>query len=344
MTSREKVNRIINRENIGEGTFWTGHPNDETVPIYAKEWGIESTHEAVYSYLGDDCRWFPVVDWKYKFYNHPDGRTDLDPWFGIDKAKSHGGVGCFAEVTSIAEIEAYPWPDTKYIDFSEIYKMIDQHQDKMVFTGLWCCFFHDLCGFFGMENYFCKMYTDPEIVQAATEKIVEYYVAASEIFFEGLGDRADAMFFGNDFGTQQDLFIAPEKFREFVLPPFKKFIEIGKKYGKKTMLHSCGSIYRIIPDLIDAGLDVIHPIQAQAVGMSAKELVQFKDDITFMGGLDAQSFFVNATPQEVEDEVKRVMDILGPGIIMSPSHEEILPNVPAANVLAMARAAKNHKY
>ncbi|MDR2686401.1 MAG: methyltransferase, partial [Oscillospiraceae bacterium] len=129
-------------------------------------------------------------------------------------------------------------------------------------------------------------------------------------------------------------------FRRFVLPSFKKLIAVGKKHGRKIMLHSCGSIYRIIPDLIDAGVDMLHPIQAQAVGMAAKELAQYKNDLVFCGGIDAQRFLVTATPRQVEEEVTRVYDILGPNIIISPSHEEILPNVPAANMLAMSRAAK----
>ena len=106
------------------------------------------------------------------------------------------------------------------------------------------------------------------------------------------------------------------------------------------MLHSCGSIYRIIPDLIDAGVDILHPIQAQAAGMDAKSLAQYKNDLAFVGGIDAQTFFVNATPEEIRNEVLRVREILGPNIVISPSHEEVLPNVPAANILAMAKAAR----
>ena len=154
-------------------------------------------------------------------------------------------------------------------------------------------------------------------------------------------DAADVLFFGNDFGTQRDLFLSPELFRRFVLPSFKRLIAVGKKYNKKIMLHSCGSIARIIPDLIDAGVDILHPIQAQAAGMSARELAQYKNDLAFVGGIDAQSFFVQATPAQIRDEVHRVRDIPGPNIVISPSHEEVLPNVPPENILAMAEAARD---
>ena len=335
-TSRQRVMDVFQRKSDGQGVMWTGHPNDLTIPIYAKEWGVEPTREALYTYLNDDCRWV-VAD---SGYRHPEGRPIFDTAWGMSGRDTLSAAGCFAEAETLADIERYPWPDPSYCDFTDVYKEIEQFPDKMVFTGIWSVFFHIAADFFGMENYFVNMYTNPKLVEAVTEKITDFYVAANEQFFAGLGDRADVMFFGNDFGTQLDLFISPENFRKFVMPSFKRLIAVGKKYEKKIMLHSCGSIYRIIPDLIDAGVDIIHPIQAQAAGMSAAELAQYKNDLAFVGGIDAQSFFVNATPDQVTEEVKRVRDILGPSIVISPSHEEILPNVPAQNVLAMAKAAK----
>ena len=336
MTSREKVLEIFNRKSTNGGAMWTGHPNDATVPIYAEKWGIEPTREAIFEFLNDDCRWFTADSG----YHHPSGRPAIDPSYGTER-HTLSAEGCFANAETVADIEKYPWPDPDYCDFTEIYKQVDQFPDKMVFTGMWCPFFHNIADFFGMENYFIKMYECPEVVEAATERIVDYYVAANEKYFAGLGDKADVMFFGNDFGTQRDLFISPELFRKFVLPSFKRLIAVGKKYNKKIMLHSCGSIYRIIPDLIDAGVDILHPIQAQAAGMSASELAQYKNDLAFVGGIAAQPFFVNAIPQQIKDEVHRVRDILGPNIVISPSHEEVLPNVPAENILAMAEAARD---
>ncbi|WMJ22837.1 uroporphyrinogen decarboxylase family protein [Paludicola sp. MB14-C6] len=336
MTSREKINLIFNHKGDGLGAMWTGHPNDNTIPIYAKEWGIEETREAIFEHLEDDCRWITAD----RGYHHPDGVPLFDTSYGIKQRATLSAEGCFANAETVADIENYPWPKAEYCDFTKVYEEIDKYQDKMVFTGLWSPFFHIVADFFGMENYFIKMYENPEIVEAVTERIVDFYVEANEKFFAGLGDRADVMFFGNDFGTQLDLFISPDNFRKFVMPSFKRLIAVGKKYNKKVMLHSCGSIYRIIPDLIEAGVDVLHPIQAQAKGMSAAELAQYKDDLAFVGGIDAQSFFVNATPEQIKEEVRRVKSILGPSIVISPSHEEILPNVPAANVLAMAQASR----
>ena len=335
-TSRDKVLDVFNRKSDGSGVMWTGHPNDLTIPIYAQAWGIEATREAIYTFLDDDCRWIRTDT----AYSHPHGDAMFDTLYGMGKRNSLGQRGCFADAENISDIEKYPWPDPDYFDFGQIYNEIDMFPDRAVFTGSWSAFFHLVADFFGMENYFIKMHDDPALVHALTEKIIDFYVKANERFFSGLDKRADIMFFGNDFGSQLDLLISPDNFKVFVLPYFKRLIDTGKKHGMKILLHSCGSIYRIIPDLIDAGVDAIHPIQAAAKGMDAKSLSVFKDDISFVGGIDAQSFFVYSTPEQIREEVLRVRDILGPNIIISPSHEEILPNVPAKNILAMAKAAR----
>ena len=335
MTPRERTQNIFNH--VGSNTAaWIGHPNKDFIPLCAAAWGTAPNEEALSLAVDNDCRWV-MAD---SGYHHPEGRPMFDPSYGIHRSRNLGSAGCFAEAESIADIEKYPWPNPDYLDFSDVYARIEGYADKMVFTGIWCCYYHNLCDFFGMENYFIRMYETPEIVEAATEKIVDFYVEASERFFAGLGDRADVMFFGNDFGTQRALMVSPENFRRFILPAAKRLIAVGKKYNKKIMLHSCGSIAAIIPDLIDAGVDVLHPIQAAAAGMSAAELAQYKNDLAFVGGIDAQTFFVNSTPAQIRNEVLRVRSILGGSIVISPSHEEILPNVPPENLRAMMDAAR----
>ncbi|MEG0766937.1 MAG: uroporphyrinogen decarboxylase family protein, partial [Clostridia bacterium] len=211
--------------------------------------GMERRAHALYQYVHDDCRWITADS----AYHHPEGRPALDPGYGIARSASLGSAGCFAEAETIAQIERYPWPDPNDCDFTEIYRQIDAFPDQMIFTGMWSPFFHNVADFFGMENYFVKMYEYPAVVEAATEHIVDYYVATNDRFFAGLQNRQAVMFFGNDFGTQNDLFLSPVAFRKFVLPSFRRLVEVGKKYGRKVMLHSCGSIYRVIPDLIDVG-------------------------------------------------------------------------------------------
>jgi len=106
-----------------------------------------------------------------------------------------------------------------------------------------------------------------------------------------------------------------------------------------VILHSCGAIHKVIDRLIDAGVECLHPLQAKAAGMSADDLQPFKGRITFMGGIDTQDLLVNGSPDDVRADVRRVKALLGPRLIVSPSHEAVLPNVPPANIEAMAEEA-----
>lgn len=336
MNSREKVRRIFERRSNGESAFWVGRPAEETIRIFAKTWGIEPTAEAIFDYFDDDCRCLRADEG----YQPASGRKMFDAYYGPDLQILPPGKSLVRDAESVRDVEKYPWPSADDFDFTQVYKKIDALGDKMVMTGVWSPFFHSIVNLLGMEQYFIMMYEEPEIIDAITEHVVDFYVACNEKFFSGLGDRADTMFFGSDFGTQRDLIISPEMFRRFILPSIKRLVNVGKKYGKYVMMHSCGAIGRIIPDLIDAGIDVLHPLQAQAAGMSADELSQYKNDIAFVGGIDAQSFLVDATPEMVKAEVRRVRRILSPNYVISNSHEDIMPNVPPENIVAMAEAAR----
>ena len=338
MISREKIYKILSLNNdTGKTGFWTGNPHPDTYKIYMDKLNVK-TAEELFVYLNDDCRWL-MVDWCYK---HPEGK----PMFNMKADNAPAGCGMneycrFANAETIADIEAYEWPNPEYLDFTEAYKIIDSWQDKAVFTGFWTSIFHIAADFFGMEEYFIKLYEYPDVVDALTQKISDFYTVANEKFFAGLGDKADTFFFGNDLGTQLSTLISKKQFEKFVMPGFKQNIDIAKKYGKKVMLHSCGAVNELIPLFIDMGVDALHPLQAKAVNMDAETLArEYKGKIAFMGGIDTQDLLMNCTPNQIKDEVKRVKDLLGENTIISPSHEALLPNVPLENVIAMSEEAQ----
>jgi uroporphyrinogen decarboxylase len=195
-------------------------------------------------------------------------------------------------------------------------------------------------GLFGMETYMANMYENPRLVHAVTDRVCQFYYDANELFFKAAGDLMDGFFFGNDFGTQLDLICGPVQFDEFIMPWFRQFTDQAHRHGYQVILHSCGSIHRVIGRLIDAGVECLHPIQARARNMEAERLAQdFGGRLAFMGGIDTQDLLVNGTPRQVREDVGRVKRLLGPRLIVSPSHEAILPNVPPENVVAMAEAA-----
>lgn len=337
MTNRDKLKAILAGKSDHCG-FWHGNPNPASRDYLFGELGVKDDFEMGLK-LGDTCRW--VLPREHGLWNSPDGRPMFDVLNGQPR-HSLGQPGVFAECEDVSEVDAFHWPDMKYIDFSGTLREIGRTvaAGQAVLSGSWSCFFHDLCDFFGMENYFVKMYTAPDVVDAVTEHVVNFYLELNEKLFEKAAGKIDMFFFGNDFGSQRDMLVSPECFSRFIMPAFVKFTEQAHRHGMPVLLHSCGSIAKIIPMLIDAGVDALHPIQAKAADMDMVTLSKkYNGQIVFVGGVDTQELLPFGTPQQVRDEVHRLRDLFGPNYVVSPSHESILPGVSAENLLAMAEAA-----
>lgn len=358
MNSRQRVRALFNHESTDRTGFWLGHPADETKKIYGRALGIDVANYRdvsengllateidqadieLASALDSDLFWCsPEImagTWK-----HPQGK----PMFDVSAGKARhslGQAGVFADCTDVREIERFDWPDIKYLDLDPFVEQVRQANKSgmAVVGGMWMSFFHVLCDFFGMENYFIKMYTHPAVVEAATEHLVDFYLQANKKCLDAVGDQIEAVFFGNDLGSQADLLISPDAFNKFILPYFSRIIDQAKSYDLKVMLHSCGSIKKILPALIEIGIDALHPLQAKANGMTAEDIArECHGKVLFVGGVDTQELLPFGTAEQVYDQVMRLKDIFGPGWIVSPSHEALLPNVPIGNVLAMRDAA-----
>jgi uroporphyrinogen decarboxylase len=336
MNSRQLIKSIISRQGTNPRCgFWLGNPHPDTWPLLHAYFGT-SSEEKLRHRLGDDFRWV-TPQYMKTTYRHPDGRGIFDYW---RYRKHHGEAGPLADCESPPDLESYQWPDPAYLNYNEALEVLENAGEVYRASGFWAPFFHDASDLMGMENFLTKMYSHPEVIHALLKKICSFYLTANELFYRRAGNLIDAYFFGNDFGTQRDLLLSPSQFEEFILPLLKKFINQALDFGYQVILHSCGSIYRIIDHLIDAGIDCLHPLQAQAAGMDAQSLAaNFKGKIAFLGGLDTQHLLIHATPDEVKGEVRRLRKLLGPNLIISPSHEALLPNIPPKNVAAMAEAA-----
>jgi len=361
MTGKERVQALLNKKPTDRAGFWLGNPTDETRKIYYKYFNIEDNKPNVDSentkdsilltkwsgmadlelgtILGNDFMWYPPRE-RISWF-HPEGKPMFDV-YGGKSIHSLNQPGVFAECEDLKLIEDFDWPNPDYLDFSTTIQRVDSAMQKGlgIFGGMWMPFFHVVAEFFGMDNFFMKMYTHPKIVEAVTEKVLDFYLEANKRCLDTMGNKLDALFFGNDFGSQIDLLISPEAFRRFVLPSIKRITEQAKSYDIKVVLHSCGAISKIIPDLIDAGIDGLHPLQAKARDMDAKNLVsKYKDDLLFIGGVDIQELLPFGTPCQVRDEVYRLKEVFGERFIVSPSHEALLPNVSPENIVAMRDAA-----
>jgi len=334
MNKRELIKRLINGESTERTGFWLGNPHPDTWPVLHAYFNT-STEEELRQKLNDDVRWI-CPQFYNDVYQDLQGREMFDA--GLDREK-HARPP-LANCSTLNEVNAFTWPNPDYLNFDTCIRDLNNAGDVYRLSGFWCCFFHNVADLFGMENYFLKMLMEPDIVHAVTQKVCEFYLEANKRFFEKAGNLVDGFFFGNDFGTQSTLILGLEQFNEFIMPWFKRFTAQGLQYNYQVVLHSCGAIYDVIDQIINAGVNCIHPIQAKAERMDAQTLADsFKGRVTFMGGIDTQNLMTNGNPDEIRAEVRRVKSILGPGLIVSTSHEAILPNVPPENVEALAKAA-----
>jgi len=198
-------------------------------------------------------------------------------------------------------------------------------------------------GIRGVEEWYVSTAMRRDYIYKVFETQCEMALKNIELLADALGDMVQAVFMsGTDFGTQRGLFISPQAYRD-LYKPFQKQLndKIHELTGWKTFIHTCGAVYELIPDLIEAGFDILNPVQCSAAGMDPKTLnKEFGKDVVFWGGgVDTQKTLPFGTPEEVYKEVCERIEIFGQGsgFVFNAVHN-IQSNVPVKNILAMFRA------
>ena len=168
----------------------------------------------------------------------------------------------------------------------------------------------------GYEHTYSDLAINIKIIRKILKKNLRWQKLFWNNILDEVGDIIDIIAIGDDLGGQNGPLFNPEIFREIFKPFYAEVLKyIKSKTKAKIYLHSCGSIYGIIPDLIDVGVDIINPVQVSAKDMDTKRLKkEFGSDMVFWGGgCDSQDILPNKSPKEVEEEVKRRIDDLAPG-------------------------------
>jgi len=241
-----------------------------------------------------------------------------------------------------------PWhldifDDKQYKLFINNIKELYEVTDYSIMLAVGCNLFETGTFLRGMENFLCDIYIDKKGTKRLLDFLVERYLRLLDRVLKGVGEYVDILQLGDDLGSQTGPFMSPDVFREVFKPRYKKMWDfIHNNSNCKVFLHSCGSNYELIPDLIDAGLDILNPVQTTARNMEPERLKkEFGKDITFWGGgCDTQYILSTASPKEVREDVKKRIDIFAKngGFVFNQIHN-ILANVPPENVIAMLKAA-----
>jgi uroporphyrinogen decarboxylase len=272
------------------------------------------------------------------------GQKEIEPgvWYP--------GIHPLAKATTIEEIEAYPgWPDmsdpTRIAHVKEKARHLAEQNEYAIMATPWLLFpFERAHAMQGLDAFLLNMAMYPEFAKALLVKITELCKALMGPFLEEIGDNVDIIKIGDDLGTQESLLISPQMYREVLKPLHAEYIQFIKERTKaKVFFHTDGDVYPLIDDFIEIGVDILNPIQTSAGKMSDLEGLKkhFGKNIVLCGAIDTHQILPHGTPDEVRQEVRRVMQILGPGGgYMVASVHTIMNDVPSENVLAMVDAVQ----
>ncbi len=189
----------------------------------------------------------------------------------------------------------------------------------------------------GIDHLLMDLRTAPDFVHELLDRICEHDLAT----LEGVvAHGPDGVFVSDDYGFQDRLMMSPRDWREFVKPRLARLFAAAKRDGLVTMLHSCGNVSAIIPDLIEIGLDILHPIQPEAMDVFALKR-EYGADLTLCGGISTQRTLPYGTPEDVRAEVEHKARVLGTdgGYILEPGIT-VQADVPLANLVALVEAMR----
>ena len=239
-------------------------------------------------------------------------------------------------VETIEAIENYTWPDPDWFDDDSVRKQCEENEGRATIAGHEGPF-HIAAFLRPMEDFLVDMLAEPEIAEKILEKMHQFEMEYYRRMFEACNGMLDILRPHDDYGTQRGLLFSRELWNKYMRKNTAELAELAHRYGGFYQQHSCGAINDIIPDLIECGVDILEPIQ-KVQGMEPEHLKKdYGDQLTFHGGIDTQRVLPFGTPQDVRDETRKYLDILGgdgTGYILMAS-QSFEGDVPVENIEAL---------
>ncbi len=304
--------------------------------------------EAVLQRFDIDCRCLvvgrPIVEATEHSY--------VDEWGVLWNKPEEGGHYIFREgpfttrEPTLAEVEAHPWPDPRDPERIKGLKAqalkLRNESDYATVLRLPYGTVYDCQKIRGFAQFLEDLVLNPVLAEALMEHSLAVEEGIAEFVLDEVGDYVDVVCFPDDLGFQDRTYVRPELYRQRIKPYHRRLVEaIKSKTQAKVLMHTDGSVYALIPDLIDIGVDVLNPVQVSARDMDARRLkAEFGADLSFWGGIDTHRVLPTGTPEDVRNEVKARIEDLAPGggYVLGSVHN-ILAEVPPENVVVMFDSA-----
>jgi uroporphyrinogen decarboxylase len=294
----------------------------------------------------------PSSTFEYVFRDESKYEVYTDEW-GIGWRKPKEGGFYYdmyhhplASIDSLDEIKSYPFPDP--LDDCRFATLRAQAEamaakGKAVALAGPCAGIAEVYSWLrGYEQYYIDLALNQSWVTFFLDRMVEFKSAFWAKALRKVGDLVDIVVEADDLGGQNAPLMSPRTYRELIHPRHKRLFSFIKAQAPvKVFYHTCGAVRKLIPDLIEAGIDILNPVQISARDMDLPELKQeFGRDLVFWGGgVDTQAVLGTATPDEVRAHVKQNIEALAPdgGFVFAAVHD-IQANVPPQNIMAMWEA------
>ncbi len=246
------------------------------------------------------------------------------------------------------DIDRYDWPDGRdpapFTGLRDYARRLTQETGYALVSGITGVVF-EICWYMrGFEQLYIDMLEQPAYVEKLLDHTLQYWTDFLDAYLNEVGEYLDVICVGDDIGMQTGPLFSPELYRKLVKPRQKALYEfIHKKTKAKLWYHSCGSVVQFIPDIIDNGVDILNPIQIGATDMNPAELKERYGDklVLWGGGIDPQGVYSRGTPEQVKEEVRRLMATFKPGggYVFNTVHNT-QADVPVENILTLWQAAK----
>ena len=346
MTARERVLGSLNRE--GYDRIPIKHVGTPEIDSELMAHFQLREYEELLRIVGDDFRY---VNPRYigpELKTYPDGS-----WDGIfgERYKNiafEGGVYPeavylpFEGIEDVRELDGIPSPSADWFDYASVPEQCEQFGNYALIVGDPGTpdFINGIARCRGVEQVILDIGLESPVFLELVEQRFYFFYEKLERTLRAAAGRVDIVHFGEDLGTQNGPLISPSSFERLFADRYKAFFNLAHKYGARTMMHSCGSVYRFIPRLIELGLDILDVIQVQAADMAIDKLAEeFGDQLAFCGSMCVQSFLHFGTVEDVRREVDHRLDLFPKGgLILGPSHA-IQVGTPLDNILEMYRRA-----
>ncbi|KAA3610952.1 MAG: methyltransferase [Calditrichaeota bacterium] len=272
-----------------------------------------------------------------------------------DRVKAHMPPSCLyfetynpplETATSIRDLEKYSWPyftEEKLRQLEEKAKRLFEETDYAIMGNFGGSIVEYAETLRGWSSFMLDLVANPDFATALMDKLADMHLKNLEGYLQAVGPYIQIIQMGDDLGTQDGPQFSPDIYRALIQPYHKKlYQEVKQSSDIFVFFHSCGSVYDFMPDLIDAGIDILNPVQFTAAKMDSLKLKkEFGDQITYWGGgVDTQQLLPNGTPQDIARQVENQIKIFAPGggFVFAAVHN-IQSNVPVENILALYETA-----